>query len=49
MEKVIHHITFEDGTHMTWENWEPHGDYILDLVAIHGPVTLRWPQIIHKD
>lgn len=44
--KSIYHVCFEDGTHMTWENWEPHGDYIDLLSQLHGKVTLGWEQKI---
>lgn len=44
--ETIYHVCFEDGTHMTWENWEPHGDFIELLTQFHGPVTLAWEQKI---
>ena len=44
--KTVYHVCFEDGTHMTWENWEPHGDFIELLTRFHGPVTLEWEQRI---
>ena len=43
---TIYHVFFEDGTHMTWENWEPHGDYLYLLSEFHGPVKLGWEQRI---